>query len=226
MEDERTSEAEVAMSSEPLDKTAAARVVQGALEEMGISPEEQIQLARAIVELAKKTSPQEANPFLSSETATSAALGILLVATTAIAASQQKDFAAKIPIMSGLFGFVQDPLARLIRAFRSEQSLRLDRTMYTKIIGTGITSSQPGSYQGLQLVVTDIIAARDELVAKGVAVSEVFHDATGIFHHAGTAGRVNGPDPERGSYGSFVSFEDPDGNGWIVQEVTQKAPGR
>jgi hypothetical protein len=141
VESERTSETEVAVSSEPLDKTAAARVVQGALEEMGISPEEQIQLARAIVELAKKTSPQEANPFLSSETATSAALGILLVATTAIAASQQKDFAAKIPIMSGLFGFVQDPLARLIRAFRSEQSLRLDRSMYTKIIGTGITAA-------------------------------------------------------------------------------------
>jgi catechol 2,3-dioxygenase-like lactoylglutathione lyase family enzyme len=94
------------------------------------------------------------------------------------------------------------------------------------IIGTGITAAAPGSYEGLQLVVSDIVAARDELAAKGVPVSEVFHDETGIFHHAGTAGRVTGPDPERGSYGSFFSFDDPDGNGWIVQEVTQKAPGR
>lgn len=94
------------------------------------------------------------------------------------------------------------------------------------IIGAGITAAAPGTYDGLQLVVGDIVAARDELTAKGVSVSEVFHDETGIFHHAGTAGRVSGPDPERGSYGSFFSFEDPDGNGWIVQEVTQKAPGR
>ena len=94
------------------------------------------------------------------------------------------------------------------------------------IIGTGITAAAPGSYDGLQLVVSDIVAAREELAGKDVAVSEVFHDETGIFHHAGTAGRVTGPDPERGSYGSFFSFDDPDGNGWIVQEVTQKAPGR
>jgi len=94
------------------------------------------------------------------------------------------------------------------------------------IIGTGLTKAAPGSYEGLQLVVTDILAAREELVAKGIEVSEVFHDETGIFHHAGSANRVTGPDPERGSYGSFLSFDDPDGNGWIVQEVTQKAPGR
>jgi catechol 2,3-dioxygenase-like lactoylglutathione lyase family enzyme len=94
------------------------------------------------------------------------------------------------------------------------------------IIGTGITAAAPGSYEGLQLVVTDIVAARDELADRGVEVSEVFHDETGIFHHSGTVARVSGPDPERGSYGSFFSFEDPDGNGWIVQEVTQKAPGR
>jgi catechol 2,3-dioxygenase-like lactoylglutathione lyase family enzyme len=94
------------------------------------------------------------------------------------------------------------------------------------IFGTGLTTSAPGSYQGLQLVVTDIVAARDELAGKGIKVSNVFHDETGIFHHAGTASRVAGPDEKRGSYGSFLSFEDPDGNGWIVQEVTQKAPGR
>jgi catechol 2,3-dioxygenase-like lactoylglutathione lyase family enzyme len=94
------------------------------------------------------------------------------------------------------------------------------------IIGTGITSAAPGSSQGLQLVVNDIEAARAELVGRGVDVSEVFHDEGGIFHHAGTAGRVPGPSPDRTSYGSFVSFSDPDGNGWVVQEVTTRAPGR
>jgi catechol 2,3-dioxygenase-like lactoylglutathione lyase family enzyme len=94
------------------------------------------------------------------------------------------------------------------------------------IIGTGITNATPGSYEGLQLVTRDILTTRDELVNAGIEVSEVFHDETGIFHHAGTAGRVGGPDENRGSYGSFLSFEDPDGNGWIVQEVTEKAPGR
>jgi catechol 2,3-dioxygenase-like lactoylglutathione lyase family enzyme len=94
------------------------------------------------------------------------------------------------------------------------------------IIGTGLTNAAPGSYEGLQLVTTDIVATHDELAKAGVEVSEVFHDETGIFHHAGTASRVAGPDEKRGSYGSFLSFEDPDGNGWIVQEVTQKAPGR
>jgi catechol 2,3-dioxygenase-like lactoylglutathione lyase family enzyme len=94
------------------------------------------------------------------------------------------------------------------------------------IIGEGITSAAPGSADGLQLVVDDIDAARDALAARGAAVSEVFHDEGGIFHHAGTAGRVAGPAPEHASYGSFVSFEDPDGNGWIVQEITTRAPGR
>lgn len=94
------------------------------------------------------------------------------------------------------------------------------------IIGKGITSAAPGSADGLQLVVRDIEAAREELAGLGVEVSEVFHDAGGIFHHAGEAARVSGPDPERGDYGSFVSFNDPDGNGWFVQEVKVRAPGR
>lgn len=94
------------------------------------------------------------------------------------------------------------------------------------IIGKGISSAAPGSVQGLHLVVTDIEEAHADLVARGVDVSDVFHDASGVFHHAGTEGRVTGPDPKRGSYGSFASFEDPDGNGWILQEVTQRAPGR
>jgi catechol 2,3-dioxygenase-like lactoylglutathione lyase family enzyme len=94
------------------------------------------------------------------------------------------------------------------------------------IIGTGITTAAPGSLQGLHLVVFDIDKARDDLVSRGVEVSEVFHDAGGVFHHAGTAGRVQGPDPHRSDYGSFASFEDPDGNGWILQEVKTRAPGR
>lgn len=94
------------------------------------------------------------------------------------------------------------------------------------IIGTGLTAAAPGSTRELQLVVTDIEAAHAELVGRGVRVSEVFHDETGIFHHADAAGRVAGPAADRSSYGSFLSFADPDGNTWIVQEVTVKAAGR
>jgi catechol 2,3-dioxygenase-like lactoylglutathione lyase family enzyme len=94
------------------------------------------------------------------------------------------------------------------------------------IFGTGITSATPGSAQGLQLVVTDVEAARTELTKRGADVSEVFHDAGGVFHHAGTAGRVTGPAPEHQSYGSFAAFSDPDGNEWFVQEVTERLPGR
>jgi catechol 2,3-dioxygenase-like lactoylglutathione lyase family enzyme len=92
------------------------------------------------------------------------------------------------------------------------------------IFGSGISSADPGSADGLQLVVSDIEAARAELIEHGVAVSEIFHDATGVFHHAGTADRVAGSNGK--SYGSFVSFSDPDGNGWFVQEVTTRLPGR
>jgi hypothetical protein len=76
------------------------------------------------------------------------------------------------------------------------------------------------------LVVDDVEAARAELVARGADVSEVFHDAGGVFHHGGHDARVAGPDPERRSYSSFVSFDDPDGNGWILQEITTRLPGR
>jgi catechol 2,3-dioxygenase-like lactoylglutathione lyase family enzyme len=94
------------------------------------------------------------------------------------------------------------------------------------IFGTGITSAAPGSAQGLQLVVTDIEAARAELADSGAEVSDVFHDAGGVFHHAGTKGRVAGLAPDEQSYGSFASFSDPDGNNWLVQEVTTRLPGR
>lgn len=94
------------------------------------------------------------------------------------------------------------------------------------IFGTGVSTAAPGSTQGLYLVVDDIEAARADLVARGVQVSEVFHDATGVFNHAEEAHRVPGPDPERRSYSSFASFTDPDGNGWVLQEITERAPGR
>ena len=94
------------------------------------------------------------------------------------------------------------------------------------IFGTGLTASTPGSAEGLQLVVDDIDAARAELAGHGASVSEVFHDEGGVFHHAGTAKRVTGAAPEHASYGSFVSFPDPDGNLWFVQEITTRLPGR
>ena len=94
------------------------------------------------------------------------------------------------------------------------------------IFGTGVCSAAPGSAQGLHLVAADIDAARADLASRGAEVSEVFHDVTGVFHHAGTTARVAGPAPEHASYGSFVSFDDPDGNGWLVQEITTRLPGR
>ncbi|MFI6096025.1 VOC family protein [Lentzea sp. NPDC051213] len=94
------------------------------------------------------------------------------------------------------------------------------------IFGSGVTDAEPGSTQGLHLIVDDVVAARADLAERGVEVSEVFHDKTGVFHHAGTAGRVEGPDPERRTYSSFASFSDPDGNGWVLQEVTTRLPGR
>ena len=91
--------------------------------------------------------------------------------------------------------------------------------------GTNLTSAAPGSAQGLYLIISDIEAARDNLAARGVKVSEVFHEGTrgARFHEAG---RVAGPSPNRSSYGSFASFSDPDGNGWLLQEVTTRLPGR
>jgi catechol 2,3-dioxygenase-like lactoylglutathione lyase family enzyme len=94
------------------------------------------------------------------------------------------------------------------------------------IFGTGLSSAEPGSVEGLHLVVSDLEATRAALLERGIEVSEIFHDAGGIFHHAGIVGRVGGPDPQQSSYGSFASFEDPDGNGWVFQEVTTRLPGR
>jgi catechol 2,3-dioxygenase-like lactoylglutathione lyase family enzyme len=94
--------------------------------------------------------------------------------------------------------------------------------------GTKITPALPGSASGLYLIVSDIEAARNELVARGVDVSEVFHSETpgAQFQPDGASGRVSGPAPDRASYGSFATFRDPDGNGWLLQEVTTRLPGR
>jgi catechol 2,3-dioxygenase-like lactoylglutathione lyase family enzyme len=99
------------------------------------------------------------------------------------------------------------------------------------IFGKNVTAAAPGSAQGLYLIVSDIEAARDELLRRGVKISEVFHDAGDAY--AGTDEpylfgriRVSGPDPEHRSYRSFASFRDPDGNGWLFQEITTRLPGR
>ena len=92
--------------------------------------------------------------------------------------------------------------------------------------GKGIRSAQPGSAQGMVLAVDDVDAARADLLARGVEVSEVFHYARGPFNDTGENPRVSGRDPEGRSYFSFASFADPDGNGWLLQEITTRLPGR
>ncbi|MER5689914.1 VOC family protein [Streptomyces sp. NPDC002205] len=104
------------------------------------------------------------------------------------------------------------------------------------IFGEGMTSTAPGTIQSLYLIVTDIEEAHAELTGRGIEVSEVFHDAGGLLHHGHDAGgavhhgagqeRLAGPHPDRASYGSYLTFSDPDGNGWVLQEVTQRLPGR
>jgi len=98
------------------------------------------------------------------------------------------------------------------------------------IFGKNVTAAAPGSAQGLYLIVSDLQAARQALLDRGIAVSEVFHnegvysgtDETYLFGRV----RVIGPDPEHHSYRSFASFKDPDGNGWLFQEITARLPGR
>jgi catechol 2,3-dioxygenase-like lactoylglutathione lyase family enzyme len=94
--------------------------------------------------------------------------------------------------------------------------------------GTNITSAVPGSARGLYLIVSDIEAAREELLGRGVKVSEVFHAGTpgAQFQPDGTPVRINGPAPNHASYNSFATFHDPDGNGWLFQELTTRLPGR
>ena len=99
------------------------------------------------------------------------------------------------------------------------------------IFGRNVTGAVPGSVQGLYLIVSDIAAARNQLIARGIQVTEVFHSAGDTYsgpdepYLFGRA-RVSGPDPENRSYRSFASFHDPDGNGWLFQEITARLPGR
>jgi len=94
--------------------------------------------------------------------------------------------------------------------------------------GTKITLATPGSAQGLYLIVSDIESAHDELIARGANVSDVFHAGTpgAQFQPIGTSGRLDGPAPNHTSYSSFATFSDPDGNVWLLQEVTTRLPGR
>ena len=94
--------------------------------------------------------------------------------------------------------------------------------------GVGLTPAPPGSLRGAYLVVDDIEVARAELVERGARVSEIFHEARlgARFRPVGAPEREPGPATDRQTYGSFLSFDDPDGNGWIVQEITTRLPGR
>jgi catechol 2,3-dioxygenase-like lactoylglutathione lyase family enzyme len=157
--------------------------------------------------------------------------------------SQQDDATdtVKEPAMDMKFEVTAIPVADVDRALRFYQNLgwRLDADYEAgpefRIVqltphgsegsihfGRGVTPAAPGSAQGLYLVVFDIDRARAELISKGVEVSEVFHHV----YDTGVQERVDGPDPERRSYASYASFSDPDGNGWLLQEVQVRQPGR
>ncbi|KOV52560.1 glyoxalase [Streptomyces sp. AS58] len=104
------------------------------------------------------------------------------------------------------------------------------------MFGEGMTAAAPGSVQGLYLIVSDIEAAQRELRERGIDVSDVFHDAGGVLFHGHEGGdvthrlpgqeRLAGRHPQGTSYSSFATFADPDGNGWVLQEITERFPGR
>lgn len=110
-------------------------------------------------------------------------------------------------------------------AFRAVQ-LTPHHSEASIIFGKGVTATKPGAVDSLVLAVNDIEASREDLLARGVAVSEIYHYAGGPFNNAVENPRVAGRDPEGRSYFSFASFKDPDGNGWLLQEITTRLPGR
>jgi catechol 2,3-dioxygenase-like lactoylglutathione lyase family enzyme len=157
--------------------------------------------------------------------------------------SQQDDAtdAGKEPTMDMKFEVTAIPVADVDRALRFYQNLgwRLDAdyeagpkfrivqltppgSACSVHLGRGLTPAAPGTAQGTYLVVSDIDQARADLVSRGVEVSEVYHNV----YDTGDQERVDGPAPDRRSYASFASFTDPDGNGWLLQEVRTRAPGR
>lgn len=90
------------------------------------------------------------------------------------------------------------------------------------MFGAGITTAAPGSVQGLHLIVSDLVAARKFLLGRGIDIGEPFHDEGGVFHHIDAARLTSGVNPERKSYASYASFSDPDGNMWVLQEITAR----
>jgi catechol 2,3-dioxygenase-like lactoylglutathione lyase family enzyme len=93
------------------------------------------------------------------------------------------------------------------------------------MFGRNITAAEPGSAQGLYLIVTDLEAARKELLRRGIEISEPSHDTGGVFHHADAKCQVSGFNPQRKSYASYASFSDPDGNSWLLQEIAARLSG-
>jgi catechol 2,3-dioxygenase-like lactoylglutathione lyase family enzyme len=94
------------------------------------------------------------------------------------------------------------------------------------VFGAGITSAEPGSVKGLVLVVRDVLVARADLIDRGVEVSDAFHDLGGVFLHQDPAFEIPGPDPARRDYRTFARFADPDGNEWVLQEVSGREQDR
>jgi catechol 2,3-dioxygenase-like lactoylglutathione lyase family enzyme len=126
-------------------------------------------------------------------------------------------------------GFYRDRLGWRVDAdikggeFRVVQITPTGEGRTSLVFGAGIPTATPGSMRHLELVTSDIVATREELVERGVDVTEVYHGPGSPFF---PAARIPGPDPERTSYNSYASFEDPDGNGWTLQEITSRLPGR
>lgn len=128
-------------------------------------------------------------------------------------------------------GFYESIGFRLDADFSTDRGLRVVQltppgSHASIMVGDNLTTAIPGSLRGLHLVTSDLEQARSELVRSGVDISPLWHDQDGVFHWAGDANRVPGPNADHDSYSSYASFEDPDGNEWIIQQVVNRLPGR
>jgi predicted enzyme related to lactoylglutathione lyase len=167
---------------------------------------------------------------------TSEVLGNAAIADSGVARADMKLEAIVIPVsdVDRAKAFYGEQLGwRLDADFRFDNGFRIVQftppgSRCSMQFGTKVTPAAPGSAQGTYLIVCDIEAAREELVARGVEVSEVFHAGTpgAQFQIDGQSSRVSGPAADHASYQSFVTFSDPDGNGWLLQEITTRLPGR